>query len=389
MDFSITEEQQMLYDLGAKITAEFDDTYFNQVIAEHRHPTEYIKRVAEHDLLGLTIAEEFGGAGLSMVSAALLTKALCTGSAGMFGGSVLINGAVFGGAIISRHGTDEQRARYLPGIRTGTLWAGAFTEANSGSNVSNIAVRAVREGDHYRVNGTKMWISNVEASQQILLLCRTSPMNPERKSEGVSLLVVDLPNDRIQRRPLEKMGNNHFDTNILFFDDVLVPVENRVGPEGGAWKALYDVLNPERVMIAASAVGTGNWVLERAVEQAKVRKVWNDKAIGSHQGVAFPLAEAKIHLECAWLKVMEAAWLTDQGDPRAASAATQAKYSAFHAALFAADRAIQTFGGQGYMLETGVERHFRDLRVGRIAPVPDELVLAYVAHHDLGLPRSY
>lgn len=389
VDFSITTEQSMLCELGAKITSEFGDSYFQSVIDEHRHPSEYIARVAEHELLGLTIPQEYGGGGLDMISAALLTRSLCTAPAGMFGGSIMINGAVFGGAIIAKHGTEEQKRRFLPAIQKGSLWAGAFTEANAGSNVANITTRAVRDGDTYRINGSKMYITNVAAADQMLVLVRTSPIDEAKKAAGISLLVVELPNPAVEIVPMEKMGNRHFDTNTIFFDDAVVSADNLVGPEGGAWKALYDVLNPERVIIAASAIGTGFWLLERAVEQAKVRKVWNDTPIGAHQGVAFPLAEAKIKLECAWLKVLEAAWLDKEGDPRAGSAATQAKYASFHAASFAADRAMQTFGGQGYMEETGIERHYRDLRVGRIAPVPDELVLAYVAHHDLGLPRSY
>lgn len=389
MDFSISSEQRMLCEVANKIAREFDNDYFERCISEGHHPDQFIKRCSEQGLLGLTVPEEYGGAGLDYITAALVTKELCRSPAGMFGGTAIVNSCLFGGEVIAKHGTKEQKERYLPPVCRGALWAGGFTEANSGSNITRITTRATREGDQYRINGSKMYISHVRAASHILLLSRTSPLDEAKKAAGVSLVVVDLPNARVQATPLSPMGNRTFDVNAVFFDDVMVPVENRIGAEGGAWDALFDVLNPERIIIAASAIGAGYYLIERAVEQAKERRVWRDTPIGAHQAIAFPLAEAKTRLDCAWLKTMEAAWLHTNKDPATGISSTQAKHAGFLAANYAADRALQTFGGSGYIVETGIERHYRDLRVGRIAPVSDEMALAYLAQHDLGLPRSY
>jgi len=186
---------------------------------------------------------------------------------------------------------------------------------------------------------------------------------------------------------LKKLGNNFMDTNAVYFTDYQVPVENVVGAEGGAWKALYDVLNPERIILAATAVGTGTLAIKRAIDYAMGRQVWG-KPIAAHQGLQFPLAEARVNLAAARLQVYEAAWLYDQGRACGVSAA-MAKYAATHASLAAADAAIQTLGGAGYISESGVERHWRNLRLNRIAPVSDEMTLNYLAQHDLGMPRSY
>ena len=289
--------------------------------------------------------------------------------------------------LIMGAGTPEQKQKYLPAIAKGQVWAGAFTEPDSGSNITNIRTEASDEGDHYAVKGQKVFISNIANAEHIAIMCRTSPYDPDHRTAGVSLMVGDLPNEKLEARPFKKMGSHFMDTNAVFFDGMKVPKENLIGEEGKGFRALYGVLNPERLAIAAGSVGTGNFLVHKAVQYAMDRSVWG-APLATHQGLQFPLAEARIQLETARLKVLEGAWLYDQGRECGVQA-TMAKYAAAHASLYAADRAIQTLGGAGYISESGVERHWRNLRLNRIAPVTDEMTLNYIAQHDLGMPRSY
>ncbi len=386
MDFDFTEEQRILRDLCHKIAADHPEEYWAEVEEQQRFPREFWNVCAEQGLLGIAMPQAYGGSGLGMLDLCVASEAL--GEAGSCEGAmVFVGGPVFGGCAVMAAGTDEQKNNYLPKLIGGELWSGAFTEPDSGSNVSQIRLEATRHGDVYRIKGQKVFISNIANADRIVILARTSPYDPEKRTAGVSLLIGDLPSDRIEARPFKKMGMRFMDTNAVFFDDFEVPVTNLLGGEGGAWKALYAVLNPERFIIAAACIGTGNYLLRRAVEYAGERSVWG-KPIATHQGLQFPLAQARIQLEVARLKVYEAAWLYDQGRGCGVQAA-QAKYAASHAALFAADQAIQTLGGAGYITESGIERHYRNLRLNRIAPVTDEMTLNYLAQHDLGMPRSY
>jgi len=386
MEFDFTEEQRILRDLCQKIAGDFPEEYWAGIEDEQRFPREFWDAVTEHGLLGISLPEEYGGSGMGMLDLCVASEAL--GEAGCCEGSMIfVGGPVFGGCAVMSGGSEEQKQKYIPKLIGGELWSGAFTEPDAGSNVSQIRLEAKRHGDVYRIKGQKVFISNIANADRIVILARTSPYDPKNRTAGVSLLIGDLPSDKIEARPFKKMGMRFMDTNAVFFDDFEVPVENLLGGEGGAWKALYGVLNPERFIIAAGCIGTGNYLIKKAVEYANERSVWG-KPIASHQGLQFPLAEARIQLEVARLKVFEAAWLYDQGKECGVQAA-HAKYAASHAALFAADRAIQTLGGAGYITESGVERHYRNLRLNRIAPVTDEMTLNYIAQHDLGMPRSY
>ena len=386
MDFELSEEQRILVDLCEKISGDFDDEYWQKIDEEYVFPWDFWNTLAEQGVLGLTIPEEYGGSGLGMVEMCLAAMALCTNGGGE-GGGLFVCGPVFGGCLIQGAGTKEQKEKYLPAIATGQVWSGAFTEPNSGSNITQIRTEATDAGDHYSVKGQKVFISNIANAQHIAIMCRTSPYDPEKRTSGVSLMVGDLPNENLEARPFKKMGSHFMDTNAVFFDGMKVPKENLVGEEGKGFQALYGVLNPERLAIAASSVGSGNYLVRKAVQYASERSVWG-KPLASHQGLQFPLAEARIQLETAKLKVLQAAWLYDQGRECGVES-TMAKYAAAHASLFAADRAIQTLGGAGYISESGVERHWRNLRLNRIAPVTDEMTLNYIAQHDLGMPRSY
>jgi len=386
VDFDLTDEQRDLRDLCAQIAGAFDDEYWQVVDAECRFPREFWDSLASHGILGIAIPTEYGGSGLGIFEICLAAEALSQAGAGE-GGAMFILGPVFGGFLIDTAGSQEQKEKYLPGIVRGDVWSGAFTEPDAGSNVSKIRTQAIDEGDHFRVRGQKAYISNVAIAQHIAIMCRTQAYDPNHRTSGVSLLVGDLPDDRVEAQPFKKMGSRFMDTSMVFFDDLEVPKENLVGREGKGWHALQQVFNPERLVTAASCVGTGNFLIRRSVEYASDRSVW-DKPLASHQGLQFPLAEARIELETARLKVYEAAWLYDQGRECGIESA-MARFAAARGALFAADRAIQTFGGAGYVAESGIERHWRNLRLNRIAPVTEEMTLNYIAQHDLGMPRSY
>jgi len=387
MDFDETPAQSAVREAARALAGRFPEEYWQGIEAEHRFPLEFWQALAEQDLLGIAVPEEYGGAGQGVLEVAIAAETLAEHGAGMEGGGLHVAGPVFGGTLLTRHGTPEQKAAGLPGIVTGDVWAGAFTEPDAGSNITRIRTSAQRRGDVYVVNGQKAFISQMAMASRVVVMARTEPYDPAHRSRGISLLAGFLPSPQVEVQPMAKMGSRFMDTNHVFFDDYEVPGEELIGTAGDAWAPLYDVLNPERIVIAAAAVGTGNLAVRRAVAYAGERQVWGGP-IGRHQGIQFPLAQARMDLAAARLKVYEAAWLYDRGRDCGIAAAT-AKYTAAHAALRAADAAIQTLGGAGYIVESGVERHWRNLRLSRLAPVSDEMTLNYIAQHDLGMPRSY
>lgn len=387
MDFDYSEDQRLLRELCTGMAGRFGDEYWQEIDENYGFPADFWKALTDSDLLGLALPPEYGGSGGGLLDLAIAAEALAESGAGLEGGGVLLSGPVFGGVLISRHGRPDQRAVYLPEIVGGTMWSGAFTEADSGSNISTIRTQAARRNGGYVVNGQKAFISQIRHARHVVVMARTQPFDAAAPTRGISLLVGDLPSESVEAQPLKKMGCHFMDTNLVFFNDFEVGLDCIVGEEGRAWGALFDTLNAERIVVAAAAVGTGTLAVRRAVEYATERSVWG-RPIASHQGIQFPLAKAQVELAAARLKVYEAAWLFDQGRDCGTSVA-MAKYSAAHAALDAADTAIQTFGGAGYITESGIERHWRNLRLNRIAPVTDEMTLSYLAQHGLGMPRSY
>jgi acyl-CoA dehydrogenase len=387
VNFDHDEDQLALRDFGLELARRTEDKYWQEADDEYRFPREFWDALTEHGMLGIALPEEFGGGGKGLLDLAIAVEGIAEGGAGMEGGSLFLSGPVFGGCLLSRHGSREQQETYLPGLVTGDMWAGAFTEPESGSNITMIKTNAVREDDRFIVNGQKVFISLVKNSKHIVVMARTSPYDPERRTQGISLLLGDLPDAAVRVHSFKKLGNNFMDTNRVYFTDYEIPAENVVGEEGNAWGPLYDILNPERIILAAAAIGTGNLCVRKAVTYASERSPWG-RPIGSYQGLQFPLAKARVELETARLKVYEAAWLYDNERDCGVSAA-MAKYAAAHAALDAADWAIQVYGGAGYIADSGIERHWRNLRLYRISPVSDEMTLNYLAQHDLGLPRSY
>jgi acyl-CoA dehydrogenase len=387
MNFDYDDDQRALKEFGLELARRTDDEYWREVDLEYRFPDEFWRELAEAGMLGIALPEEFGGGGKGLLELAIAVEGVAEGGAGMEGGSLFLGGPVFGGCLLDRHGTQEQKERYLPGLIGGDMWAGAFTEPDSGSNITSIKTSAARRGDSWVINGQKVYISLVGHSQRLVVMARTSPYDPEHRTRGISMLFGELPSDAVRLAPFKKLGNHFMDTNRVYFTDYEVPAGNIVGEEGRGWGPLYDVLNPERIILAAAAVGTGSLCIRKAVEYANERAPWG-RPIGSYQALQHPLARAKVHVESAKLKVYEAAWLFDQGRDVGVAAAT-AKYAAAHAALDAADWAIQTYGGAGYVVDSGIERHWRNLRLYRMSPVSDEMTLNYLAQHDLGLPRSY
>jgi acyl-CoA dehydrogenase len=387
MDFDYDPDQLALLEFARELAQRFEDTYWQEVDEHYRFPAEFWTALTEHGLLGIAVPEEYGGIGKGLLELTIAVEGIAEGGGGMEGGTLLVSGPVFGGCLITRHGTKQQKDAYLPGLATGDLWAGAFTEPDAGSNITAITTKAERSGDSYVVNGQKVFISQAGNAKYIVVMARTAAYDEAHRTRGISLLLGDLPSPAVAAHPFKKLGNHFMDTSSVFFTDYEIPAENLVGEEGKAWGSLYDVLNPERIVFAAAAVGTGTMAIRKAVEYAAERRVWG-VPIGAHQGVQFPLAQAQIALSTARLKTYEAAWLYDQGRDCGVAAAT-AKYAAAHAALAAADSAIQTYGGAGYIAESGIERHWRNLRLYRLSPVTDEMTLNFLAQHELGMPRSY
>ncbi len=387
MNFDFDDDQRALREFGLELAQRTEDKYWQEVDLEYSFPREFWQSLAEHGMLGIALPEEFGGGGKGLLELSIAVEGIAEGGGGMEGGSLFLSGPVFGGCLLDRHGSREQQEAYLPGLISGEMWAGAFTEPESGSNITTIKTSAELRDGRWAINGQKVYISQVHNSQRIVVMARTTPYDPAKRTHGISLLLGDLPDDAVRAAPFKKLGNHFMDTNRVYFTDYRVPEESIVGERDKGWGPLLDVLNPERIILAAAAVGTGNLCIRKAVAYGLERSPWG-RPIGSYQALQHPLARARVHLESAKLKVYEAAWLYDQRRD-CGIAAAMAKYSAAHAALDAADWAIQMYGGAGYIVDSGIERHWRNLRLYRMSPVSDEMTLNYLAQHDLGLPRSY
>ena len=366
----------------------FDDDYWARHDREHVFPWDFYRAMAEGGWVGIAIPEEFGGGGRGILEAATVLQTVAASGAAMNGASCL-HMSIFGMQPVVRHGSAQMQRRFLPAVADGSLHvAFGVTEPDAGTDTSRITTRAERRGDHYVVNGRKVWTSKALEADRILLLTRTTPLAEcRRPTDGMTLFLVDKHSAGVGVHPIPKMGRNAVASCETTYDDVVVPAADRVGEEGQGFRYLLDGLNAERVLIAAEAVGIGQASLRVAVAYAKERVVFG-RPIGQNQGIAFPLAEAHAKLRAAQLMVDEAARLVDAGAP-CGEHANLAKYLAAEAGFFAADRAVQTLGGFGYASEYHVERYFREARLMRIAPISQELVLSYVAEHVLGLPRGY
>ena len=369
------------------ICRRFPDTYWRELDAERAYPEEFVKTLTDAGYLAALIPEEYGGSGLGVMEASLILEEInrTGGNAGACHAQMYIMGTLL------RHGSPAQKTTYLPKIAAGELRLQAFgvTEPTTGTDTTKMKTMAVRHGDHYVVNGQKVWISRAEHSDLMLLAARTTPLDQiEKKTDGLSVFLVDLRTavgHGLTIRPLRTMMNHA--TTEVFFDNLEVPAENRIGEEGKGFRYLIDGLNAERILIAAECVGDGRWFIERACTYAKERVVF-DRPIAKNQGIQFPIARAHVNVESADLMRIKAADLFDDGQPCGAEA-NMAKLLAADASWEAANVAVQTYGGFGFAEDYDIERKFRETRLYQVAPVSTNLILSYIGEHVLGLPRSF
>jgi len=386
MDFNLTQEQLQIRDEIRKVCKEFPDAYWREIDGKKQYPEAFVRKLSELGWLAALIPEEYGGTGLGITEASIILEEI-NHSGGV---ATACHAQMYTMGTLLRHGNDEQKKRYLPKIATGELRLQAFgvTEPDAGSESTRIQTSATREGDKYIVNGQKIFISRVLQSDLMLLLARTTPYDQLKdKTRGLSVFIVDLKanKSKIDVKPLDLMINHH--TNALFLDNVEVPVENLIGEEGMGFRYIIDGWNAERILVAAEAVGDGRWFVERAAKYASERVVFG-RAIGSNQGIQFPIAQAYAQIEAADLVRYQAATKFDRKE-KCGAEANMAKFLASEAAWAAANACLTTHGGYGFAVEYDVERKFRETRLLTVAPVSNNLVLAYLGQHVLGMPKSY
>ena len=388
MDFSLTPDQEAIRDAVAKVCTGFDLDYWLKHDREGGFPLDFHAALARDGWLGIAMPPEYGGAGLGITEAAIMMQTITASGAGMSGASA-VHMNIFSLNPVVVYGTDEQKKRWLPALIAGQDRACfGVTEPDTGLNTTRLKTQAVRKGDAYIVSGRKIWTSTAQVCNKILLLARTTPLDSVTKPTlGLTLFYTDLDRAHIEVREIEKMGRKAVDSNMLFIDELRVPVEDRVGEEGRGFEYILHGFNPERVLVAAEGVGLGRAALERAADYAKTRIVF-DRPIGQNQGIQHPLAKCWMELEAANLMAFKAASLYDAGKPCGAEA-NAAKYLAGEACFRACETAVMVHGGMGYAKEFHVERFMREAFVPRIAPVSPELILCYIAERVLGLPKSY
>lgn len=388
MDFSLSQDQQMLVAAIEQLCSGFDDEYWLTCDRTGEYPEAFYQRLAKAGWLGVAMPQEYGGAGLGITEAALMMKAISRSGAGFTGASA-VHMNIFGLNPVVRFGSEELKQRALPPLIEGKDKACfAVTEPDAGLDTTQLTTRAQKHGDHYRIYGRKIWISTAQVATKMLLLARTTPKDQVSKAtEGLSLFYTDLDRSQVEVREIEKLGRKAVDSNMLFFDGLEIAECDRVGEEGKGFEYILHGLNPERILIAAEAVGLGQVALDKAVQYAKERIVFN-RPIGQNQGIQHPLAQCWMQLEAADLMVSRAAAAYDANEPAGAFANT-AKYLAAEAAFTSCQTAIQTLGGMGYAKEYHVERYLRESFIPRIAPVSPQLIMCFIAEKVLGLPRSY
>ncbi len=387
MDFGLTELQEAVRRETSAIARRFGLDYWLEHDRAESYPWEFVKAYAEAGWLGVVIPTEYGGSGLGLIEAGLLLHAVGRSGAGTSGASA-IHFYIFPLTPVIRHGSEYLKQTYLPlAARGELLCAFGVTEPGAGTDTSRISTRAERRGDRWVVNGQKVWTTNAQNADRILLLARTSARQEARPLEGLTLFFTAFDRSRLTVRKIEKLGRAAVDSNEVFIDGLEVPDADVVGEVGRGFYHLIDGLNPERVVSALEAIGIGQWAIEYAAGYARERRVF-DRPIGQNQGIAHPLARAWAGLEAAELLAYKAAWLFDHGQPCGREANT-AKLLGAEAGFAACDAALQTLGGFGYAREFHVERLWREVRLFKIAPISQEMVLNYLSERVLGLPKSY
>jgi acyl-CoA dehydrogenase len=392
MDLSLTPAQHEIRDAILRLCANFGDDYWLQRDKDGAFPDAFHRAIADAGWLGIAMPEACGGSGLGIADAAVMMQAVAESGAAFSGASAL-HMNIFGLNPVVVFGTDEQKARFLPPLIRGEEKACfAVTEPDAGLDTTRLKTRAVRqgpnEGNGYAIHGQKIWISTAQVADRVLLLARTTPLEEVKKpTEGLSLFYTALDRRYVEARVIDKMGRKAVDSNQLFFDGLPVPLEDRIGEEGRGFQYILHGLNPERILVAAEAIGTGRAALARAARYARERIVFG-RPIGQNQAIQHPLARCWAELEAANLMMLKAAALYDAGKPCGVEA-NAAKYLAAEAGFTACETSVMTHGGMGYAKEFHVERYLREVLIARIAPVSRELILSHIAEKALGLPKSY
>jgi acyl-CoA dehydrogenase len=387
MSFALTDDQKALKAAVAELCKQYSPAYWQELDAKREYPDALVNDLTKAGYLAVLIPQEYGGAGLGIMEGALILEEInrSGGNAGACHAQMYIMGTVL------RHGSDQQKNTYLPKIATGELRLQAFgvTEPNAGSDTTKLQTTALRKGDKYVVNGQKMFISRVLQSDLMLLLARTTPVDEvKKKTDGLSVFLIDirhLKGKGLEVRPLKMMMNHS--TNALFFDNMEIPADSLIGQEGKGFSYILDGMNAERILVASDSLGDARWFIEKAVAYSTQRVIFG-KPIGANQGVQFPIAKAHMAIEAADLMRTKAAKMFDAGIP-CGPEANMAKYLASEAAIEAGNACIDCHGGYGFAEEYDIERKFRESRLYRAAPINNNLVMAYVGEHVLGMPRSY
>ncbi|MDG2302891.1 MAG: acyl-CoA/acyl-ACP dehydrogenase [Gammaproteobacteria bacterium] len=388
MTYKFSDDQIAIRDAITKVCSNFDATYWLECDKTGNYPQEFADAICEGGWLGIAMPEEFGGAGMGITEASIMMQAVAQSGAGFTGASA-IHLSLFGLNPVLLFGTEEQKQRMLPPTIQGKdISCFGVTEPNAGLDTTNLQVRAIKEGDGYVIHGQKHWSSMAQRANKVLLLARTTPRDEvKKKTDGLSLFYTDLNRDYVEIQEIEKMGRKAVDSNAVFYDGMPVPQEDLIGEEGKGFRYILHGLNPERILLAAEAVGLGRAALKRAVDYAKERVVFG-RPIGSNQGIQHPLAKNWMELEAANLMAFTAAAKYDAEEECGAEANT-AKYLAAEAGYSACEQAILTHGGMGYAKEYHVERYLREMMIPRIAPVSREMIFNFIGEKVLGLPRSF
>lgn len=388
MDFALSPDQEAIRDAVAALCAGFGDAYWLEKDRHGGFPVEFHTAIADAGFLGICIPEAYGGSGLGITEAAVMMEAISASGGGM-AGSTAVHINIFGLNPVVVFGTEEQKRRFLPPLARGEEKACfGVTEPTTGLDTTRLKTRAVRKGDRYVVDGQKVWISTAQVADRILLLARTTPIEETRNpADGLSLFYTRLDRTRCSVREIEKMGRKALDSNEIFFEGYEVPAEDLIGEEGKGFRQILHGLNPERVLLAAEAIGLGRAALAKASAYAKERVVFG-RPIGRNQAIQHPLAQDWMALEAAWLMTLNAASRYDAGLECGAQA-NAAKYLSAEAGMKACQNAIMTHGGFGYAREYHVERYLREAMIPWIAPVSPHMICSYIAERVLGLPKSY
>jgi acyl-CoA dehydrogenase len=390
MDFQVSEEQRIIVETASRVGARYGLDYWREQDNKKEFPQAAWTAFCEAGLAGLALPEAHGGSGLGMLEMALVIETLSAAGGGSTLAQLFMVNPIFGGVALAKFGTPAQKATMLPPLIQGRMnFCMALTEPDAGSNSLEVRTFARPDGDGWRLDGRKIWITAVPDAQKMLVVARTKKLEQvSRRTEGISLFLIDVAREGLTHQSIEKVGTNTLASSSVFFDNVRVAADELIGTLDKGWHELLDVLNTERIVTTAGLVGAGKLAIRLAVDYAKERRVFGDRSVASYQGLQFPLAQAYAEMQCARLMNLQAAVLCDAGQPYG-SEANQGKLIAAQAAGQAIERSMQAMGGMGYAKESHLERLWRDARLFRFAPVSEEMVLNFIAIHDLGMPKSY